>query len=520
MKKVFLIDCLFALCAFLLSMSCSEKEVDSEQNGHVDVSDIIMEKSSVSVVRGSTLQLEIIVLPDNAVYDKVDWTTSDAEVATVNEDGVVTGVNIGTVVVRASVGSVYGECAVEVLPVDVQTITVDPEQVEIQEGGTAQLKVSILPEDADYEEVVWTSADPDIASVDENGLVTGVSPGNTEITVSAGSISDNCIVTVTGTPVSSIELSETELSLNAGETRQLTAEVFPEDAYDKTVVWASSDAAVASVSVDGLVTAVSAGNAVITASSGDVSAQCDVTVVGEINVGDWYYSDGTISTELDPSKTVLGIVFWVGDPTADDASLAREHPSCIHGLVMSLDEVSSMWQSEWQAYGGFVGDWVTQNATEYFSCAVNKMTETDLFNRIAGYNNTKAIEAFNAASENAAWPVDAVQKVVDYRIAVPAPDNSSDWYLPSIKELSLIVTGPYDGNIDDIFGDTSNRDILNGRLASLDGAQPLTTSSYWSSTESSQYSSGSAYVMNFNYSYPTSGVTYVDTYSLRYVLAF
>ena len=271
MKKVFLIDCLFALCAFLLSMSCSEKEVDSEQNGHVDVSDIIMEKSRVSVVRGSTLQLEIIVLPDNAVYDKVDWTTSDAEVATVNEDGVVTGVNIGTVVVRASVGSVYGECAVEVLPVDVQTITVDPEQVEIQEGGTAQLKVSILPEDADYEEVVWTSADPDIASVDENGLVTGVSPGNTEITVSAGSISDNCIVTVTGTPVSSIELSETELSLNAGETRQLTAEVFPEDAYDKTVVWASSDAAVASVSVDGLVTAVSAGNAVITASSGDVS---------------------------------------------------------------------------------------------------------------------------------------------------------------------------------------------------------------------------------------------------------
>ena len=106
------------------------------------------------------------------------------------------------------------------------------------------------------------------------------------------------------------------------------------------------------------------------------------------NVGDWYYSDGTISTELDPSKTVLGIVFWVGDPTADDASLAREHPSCIHGLVMSLDEESSKWHSEYEAYGGFIGDWVAQNAAEYFSCAVNKMTETDLFNRIAGYNNS------------------------------------------------------------------------------------------------------------------------------------
>lgn len=520
MKKC-IFNCLFAVCALSSAVGCNEKEINAGGEDPQGVSQIIMEKSAVSVVRGTALQLEYIVLPDNAVYDAIDWTTSDEKVVVVDENGVVTGVEVGTAVVKASVGDVYDECTVEVLPVDVEKIIVDPKEVSVQEGETVQLSAVVQPEDADYEEIIWSSADPDIASVDKDGLVTGVSAGNTEIVVSAGSMTGNCTVTVTGIPVSSIELNETEIALNAGETCQLTAEVMPEDAYDKTVTWTSSDAAVASVSADGLVTAVSAGNAVITASSGDVSAECSVTVIGEINVGDWYYSDGTVSTELDPARTVIGIVFWVGNPTADDASLARDYPSCSHGLVMSLGEDQSMWQSEYNAYGGFVGDWVTQNAADYFSCAVNKATEADAFNRIAGYNNTKAIEAFNAASENAAWPVDAVLKAVDYRTAVPAPENSSDWYLPSIKELSLIVTGPYDGNIEDIFGDGSNRDFLNERLGTIDGAQLLNKSTkYWSSTESSQYGSGSAYIMDFNYTYPTSGVTYRDTYPVRYVLAF
>ena len=79
---------------------------------------------------------------------------------------------------------------------------------------------------------------------------------------------------------------------------------------------------------------------VTAAVKGGKSAVCEIAVSsGEPVAGDYYHSDGTYSAELDAAKKVIGVVFWVGDPTASDAALKREHPGCTHGLVVAVNEV-------------------------------------------------------------------------------------------------------------------------------------------------------------------------------------
>lgn len=80
--------------------------------------------------------------------------------------------------------------------------------------------------------------------------------------------------------VRGITVTPSTLTLDAGETEVLTAEITPSNATDKTVNWSSSAEAVATVSKDGVVTAVGSGKAVITAKSGTKSGTCEVTVMG------------------------------------------------------------------------------------------------------------------------------------------------------------------------------------------------------------------------------------------------
>ncbi len=131
----------------------------------------------------------------------------------------------------------------------------------------------------------FSSSDENIATVDENGQVTAVneseSPAVITVTLSylGKTFTDSCEVYVV-TPVEKVTLSATELSLEKGEKASLTAEVSPEDATIKTVLFHSSDEKVAKVSENGEITAVSEGTATITAYSahGFISAECSVTV--------------------------------------------------------------------------------------------------------------------------------------------------------------------------------------------------------------------------------------------------
>ena len=182
-------------------------------------------------------------------------------------------------------------------PVEVTSVGIEEDELRLVIGESAALTVEVSPADA-ISLLEWESSNPDVAIVDDGGLVVSVSQGEAEISVTAGSFSDVCKVIVTGVPATGITLNAENLQLFTGETAALTAEVFPDDTEDKTVSWSSSAPEVATVDESGLVTALTAGETVITASCGEYQATCNVSVaMMPAKIGDYYYSDGTYSTE-------------------------------------------------------------------------------------------------------------------------------------------------------------------------------------------------------------------------------
>ena len=146
-------------------------------------------------------------------------------------------------------------------------------------GDTFTITATVKPEDAFNRTVTWSSSDPSIATVDENGTVTAIAKGEAIITAeSADGVKAECKVTVEK-KVAAIELSESEKTVFVCDTFTITATVKPEDAFNRTVTWSSSDPSIATVDENGTVTAIAKGEAIITAESADgVKAECKVTV--------------------------------------------------------------------------------------------------------------------------------------------------------------------------------------------------------------------------------------------------
>lgn len=178
--------------------------------------------------------------------------------------------------------------------VAVTNVTISPISISLERGETYQLMVDISPQDATEQNVSWSSSDTQIATVSDNGIVTGIGKGNATITASVGGKSAVCNVTVT-LEVQSVSISPTTLVMTKlGETAQLTATVQPEGAGK--AVWSSSAEAVATVSSEGLVTAVGRGTAIITATADEKTATCEVTVeISIVEVED----DGRATVHLD-----------------------------------------------------------------------------------------------------------------------------------------------------------------------------------------------------------------------------
>lgn len=413
------------------------------------------------------------------------------------------------------------------LPV-VSGITLDQTVLYLKKGQTARLSADVDAEDPDYGSIVWSSSNLDIAVVDNEGLVTAVDTGDAQIIASAGLKSAVCRVSITEIDVETASLDREKLTLLPGQSEQLEITVVPVNAHGRHAVWGSSDEGVVTVSDGGLVTAVAVGEAVVTATAGSVVVSCSVSVVESLpEVGDYFYADGSCSSDLDASKTPIGIVFWTGDPTASDAALRREHPACTHGLAVALGgEAEISWQANYFDYieandyaDVSAGSWIEEHLADYASIRTG-MELNDPFNRIVGYNNTKAIEAFNADPSNAGWPVDVVARVAAYRETVKAPEETSGWYLPSPKELSLLCSGDYEGNIANMGSAlTERRDLVNEKIARIAGAVPIPEEgTLWSSSEYGTYSSYMIYISTGSFSHGGKSESWNS--GCRYVLAF
>lgn len=217
-----------------------------------------------------------------AAADKIDWTweIGDDSIASVDANGVITGIKGGNTIVTltSADGKFSAKCPVTVNQ-PLKAIKMDDIALETNGHTSETVAYTLEPADTTEDDVILSVADESVAKLEGNKLV-AVSDGTTKITATSGIVKTSAKVTVT-TKVEQIALSKTEGVLTVGNTHTIKATVFPEDATDKAVTWKSSDESIATVDAEGNVTAKDTGNATITATSesdGDVSADYALTV--------------------------------------------------------------------------------------------------------------------------------------------------------------------------------------------------------------------------------------------------
>lgn len=271
----------------------------------VKLTGIELDKTELSLPKGeSSKALKVIYNPENTTDDKtVTWTSENEKIATV-KDGVVTAKAAGNTTIKATVGKHTATCNVAVTSkLTSIEITPDKDTKNLEVGDKVNMAVTYDPEDTtDVKEVVWKSLDNNVATVDENGVVTAVAGGTTKIVATAkadSSVKAECDIKVL-THTTGISLNKDSVELLKGESDKLEVTFAPANTDDnKEVKWTSDNEEVATVDTEGNITAVKEGIAVITAEAidGGHKAICTVTVK-EIHVTDAKLSEGLNPSEL------------------------------------------------------------------------------------------------------------------------------------------------------------------------------------------------------------------------------
>lgn len=291
-------------------------QATTEDGGYTDVCEfdvyehtvgIRLETEQARVRKGGRLTLSAVAQPEGKTDGRLVWSSSDGSVASVDEEGVVSGKSKGEAVITVTAvdGGYTAECRVRVYQ-PVTELRMDNRSVTVDTGDDIQLTATILPYDADNKSIVWSSDNPDVADVNGKGVVTGVKAGQTVIRATSEDegISDFCVVTV-NQPVTGVSLSKSELSFSKiGDAEQLVASVQPADATNKELNWSSSDESVAIVS-NGRVLCSGYGSAIVyvTTVDGGYMASCVVKADDGLTGIDGVAADGSVS--VDNGRLVL-----------------------------------------------------------------------------------------------------------------------------------------------------------------------------------------------------------------------
>ncbi len=333
-----------------------------------------------------TCQLGYILMPEGFVNEElpVIWSTNNEYIATVDETGLVTYHGIGTVIITVSVAGVPSIADTCTFTIENPATGIELEpypEHTMKVGETVQMKATVIPETATDARLTWTSSDESIITVDQYGLVTAVGMGSAIVTATTtNGIEERCVITVL-TPAAGIELNYTTITVKKGTIFYLSAKVFPEDAYDKSVTFTSEDDSIATVDADGTVTTLKVGTVEILVTSNDnpeISEICTVIVteaVGgltlnsreiTIDVGEQYLLKATVK----PSDAInTEVTFESADPsiaTVDEKGLITGVKGGVtvvfvktveRGLIASCtvtvqEDITSITLSETETYVG------------------------------------------------------------------------------------------------------------------------------------------------------------------------
>ena len=223
---------------------------------------------------GGQLTLSASVIPADAAVKGVTWRSGDETIATIDQDGMVTGLKRGSarLIATSTDGSnIRANISLKVVQ-KAESITLNKDELTIDVGRTGMLTATVLPKDTNSKNVTWSTSDASVATVNKEGRVTGVSLGTCEITCSsAGDASVKAVATVNvQQPVTKVAF-DGEISVYAGETGKVTWTVQPANASNPALSLSSTNTKILTVSDDGTVTGVKQGEAYVKATTTDGS---------------------------------------------------------------------------------------------------------------------------------------------------------------------------------------------------------------------------------------------------------
>lgn len=268
------------------------------------ITSLNLSEEAVDIRMGYTLQLKPVTEPKGVEY-ALTYVSSDESIASVSPDGVITAHKKGAVTVTVSSGGKSDTCVVTVKPDSIDTLTRKNDYVNLEGGQTIPVPYEFTPITAKDKEIVFESDNPEIAVVDEEGNIKGVSTGSAIITVKDNVTGKTVkiVVSVSGNEkVSSMAFSETSITLELKEEQIYKSELIftPEDISNRSVVYYTSDEAVATVNENGEITAVGGGTCTITAvyeADNTIEATMEVNVIDAFVIIDSSSEESELSNE-------------------------------------------------------------------------------------------------------------------------------------------------------------------------------------------------------------------------------
>ena len=258
-------------------------------NGEIKASYVTLNKNTLALTINTAETLSAVVGPFHTTNKALAWESSDAKIATVDNNGKVTAVAAGTATITVKTANGKQDvCAVTVTdavqpPVKVTGVSLNKKTLSLTVGKSQSLAATVSPANAADKSLKWSSSNKSVATVTQAGKVTAKKAGTATITVASvaePSVKATCKVTVKAAVVAvkKVTLKPTKATLGVKEKLTLKATVTPSNATSKKVTWKSDKKSVATVSSKGVVTAKKTGTAKITATAGGKKATCKITV--------------------------------------------------------------------------------------------------------------------------------------------------------------------------------------------------------------------------------------------------
>ena len=295
-----------AVCTAAI-VSCKDEDIIGTNDGE----GFFLNRTELAINRGASTALVATVTPKGSAT--VSWTSENPAVATVSEEGVVTGVGAGQTIVTAKAGSRSLECVVNVSSL-VTSVSLDKTSEELWYKDNLQLTATAGPEDINVPmDTLWTSSNEAVALVSDKGLVTAVGGGQATVSVIINGVTATCDLTVRRN-AEGVQISAPANKVSVGRTLQLTAGLTPADVTEELpFVWTSSDETKATVDADGVVTGVASGPVTISVKAGDFAASINLTVSNPQEVSITLTGITSPFTSGDVTFTLGGSVRWGGN---------------------------------------------------------------------------------------------------------------------------------------------------------------------------------------------------------------